>query len=168
MKWKTASLIAIVICLAVGLMLWLDDSSKQTFQDGTVLVLSGVKIGRTNPFSFTVLWPLTGTMQTNLGGFQVHIHSGNAQWLGVELMNKQAETRLTFVKAVDDAGNDLDNWSGSWGQHSFWKSLKSSNSVRVHATVAIHPNYPVGFTLMPRYEQAPERLEPNRGQPASQ
>src|SRR5881296_1080244 len=51
MKWKTASLIAIVICLAVGLMLWLDDSSKQTLPDGTVLVLSGVKISRTNVYT---------------------------------------------------------------------------------------------------------------------
>jgi hypothetical protein len=51
MKWKTASLIAILICLVVGLVLWLDDSSKQTLPDGTVLVMSGVKIGRTNVYT---------------------------------------------------------------------------------------------------------------------
>ena len=126
----------------------------------------------TNLFSFTIPRPSIGPIQTNLGGFQVHIGSSrigsfNADWLNVELASKQPETRLTFVKAVDDAGNDLDNWSGSWGQHSFSKSLKSSIPGQVHVTLAIHPNYPVGFTLMPRYERAAERLEPNRTRPAS-
>src|SRR6266536_2170625 len=51
MKWKTATLIVIVICFVVGLVLWLDDSTKQTLPDGTVLVLSGVKIGRTNVYA---------------------------------------------------------------------------------------------------------------------
>jgi hypothetical protein len=120
----------------------------------------------TNLFSFTIPRTLTGTIQTNLGGFEVHIGYNNADWLNVELVSKQAETRLTFVKAVDDAGNDLDNWSGSWGQHSFLKSLKSSNPGQVHATVAIHPNYLVGFTLLPRYERTGERLEQSRMRPA--
>ena len=121
----------------------------------------------TNLFSFSIPRTLTGTIQTNLGGFEVHIGYNSADWLNVELVGKQAETRLTFVKAVDDKGNDLDNWSGSWGQHSFLKSLKSSNPSPVHATVAIHPNYPVEFTLRPRYERAAENLEPSRTQPAS-
>src|SRR6266498_1434008 len=51
MKWKTASLITIVLCFVGGLVFWLDDSSKQTLPDGTVLVMSGVKIGRTNVYT---------------------------------------------------------------------------------------------------------------------
>jgi hypothetical protein len=72
--------------------------------------------------------------------------------LGVELADERPGMRLTFVKAVDDAGNDLDNSSGSWGQHSFNKSLKPAGTGQVHVTVAIHTNYPVRFTLLPRYE----------------
>jgi len=107
----------------------------------------------TNLFSFTIPRSFAGTIQTNLGGFQVSISYNNADWLGVGLVSRQDETRLTFVKALDDAGNDLDNWSGSWEQYSSWKSLKSPNSGQVHVTVAIHRNYPVTFTLMPRLER---------------
>jgi hypothetical protein len=120
----------------------------------------------TNLFSFTIPWPLTGAIQTNFGGFQVQIGYVNADMLNVELVSKPPETRLTFVKAVDDTGNSLDNWTGSWGQHSFWKSLKLSNPIQVHATVAVHPNYPIGFTFLPRYERAVERPKPSRMQPA--
>jgi len=119
----------------------------------------------TNLFSFTVPWPLTGVIQTNLGGFPVGISFVNTEMLSVELTNKPPETRLTFVKAVDDEGNDLDDWSGSWRQHSFWKSLKLSKPAQVRATIAIHRNYPVEFTLLPTYERAVDRLEPSRMRP---
>ena len=81
--------------------------------------------------------------------------------LSVELTNKPAGVRLSFVSAVDDQGNNLDDWSGSWGQHSFWKSLKVMNWLigpgqrragEVHATVAIRPEYEIEFTLRPRNE----------------
>lgn len=121
----------------------------------------------TNLFSFTIPRPLTSAIQTNLGGFQVSISYNEADWLSVGLVSRQAETRLTFVKALDDAGNNLDNWSGSWEQYSSWKSLKSPSSGQVHVTVAIHRNYPVTFTVMPRLERAAENLEPSRVPPAS-
>jgi hypothetical protein len=37
----------------------------------------------TNLFSFTIPRTLTGTIQTNLGGFEVHIGYNNADWLNV-------------------------------------------------------------------------------------
>jgi hypothetical protein len=106
----------------------------------------------TNLFTFSLPRPSSGAIRTNLGGFQVQIHPYDADWLGVELADERPGMRLTFVKAVDDAGNDLDNSSGSWGQHSFNKSLKPAGTGQVHVTVAIHTNYPVRFTLLPRYE----------------
>lgn len=114
-----------------------------------------------NLFSFTVPWPLTGTIQTNLGGFPFRIGYVNTDMLSVELMKKPMETRLTFVIAVDDEGKNLYNDSGSWGQHLFWAGLKLSVSkpAQVHATVAIHRNYQAEFTLQPRYERAANHIK---------
>jgi len=80
--------------------------------------------------------------------------------LSVELTNQPAPLRLTFVQAVDDEGANLDDRTGSWGQHSFWRSLKLPRTsipkaVTVHATVAIHENYDTEFLLQPRYERKP-------------
>jgi hypothetical protein len=66
--------------------------------------------------------------------------------------------RLTLISAVDDKGTNLDNWTGSWDQHRFWKMLKlertaTLKAVRIHATVAIHENYDAEFMLQPRYER---------------
>jgi hypothetical protein len=77
--------------------------------------------------------------------------------LSVQLTSKPAGVRLSFVSAVDGDGNNLDDWSGSWGQHSFWKSLKVRSLTGpppggVHATVAIRPEYEIEFTLRPRDE----------------
>jgi hypothetical protein len=211
--------------LAFAVWLWPNNSSKRTLADGTVLILSGLKVGRTNTYShgtllsktlgrfvpskgvtvagYTLRRPsqvtFTGTegseilsaqlrllgaspgvnslvspsfyrkyrllIQTNLGGFPVRIRFVNGDMLNVELMNKPSETRLTLVNAVDDEGNDLNNWSGSWGQHSFMRSLKGSKPGNVHATVGIHQNYPARFTLLPRFERAANLREPGSTKP---
>ncbi len=112
----------------------------------------------TNVFSFRVTWPLSGPIQTNFGGWPVLIDFVNTDMLSVRLTNEPPQTRLTFIKAVDDSGADLAEHTGSWGQHGFWKMLKlqragSPTPVRVHATVAIHENYEAEFMLQPRYEK---------------
>jgi len=110
----------------------------------------------TNLFSFTVSWPMAGSCQTNLAGFPAQIRFVNQDMLSVELTSKPADMILSFVSAEDDAGTNLDDWSGSWSQHSFWKKLKLSKPVTVRATVAVRPFYPVRFTLQPRLETAKE------------
>jgi hypothetical protein len=112
----------------------------------------------TNLFSFIVTWPLSGSIQTNFGGWPVVIDFANMDILSVRLTNEPPHTRLTFIKAVDDSGADLAAHSGSWGQHSFGKRLKlqragSRTPVRVRATVAIHESYEAEFMLQPRYEK---------------
>ena len=112
----------------------------------------------TNLFSFSVPWPLIGVIQTNLGAFPLQIGFWNTDMLSVELTNKPANLRLTLVKVVDDDGGDLDDRTGNWGQHHFSKMLKVQRAatpkpVRVHATIAIHENYPAEFILRPRYER---------------
>jgi len=103
---------------------------------------------------------LTNAIQTNLGGSAVSIDFVNTDMLSVQLTNKPAQMRLTFIKAVDDAGMDLAEHTGSWGQHGFWKMLRlqragSPTPVQVHATVAIHENYEAEFMLQPRSESHP-------------
>jgi hypothetical protein len=113
----------------------------------------------TNLYSFTVPWPLATPIQTNLGGIPVRIGYVNTDMLNVEMVSKPADLRLSFVKAVDANGNDLAEWGGAWGQHSFSKDLKLSKPAQVHATVAIHPNYEVTFKLAPRDETAANRSD---------
>lgn len=67
--------------------------------------------------------------------------------LSVALTNKPLNVRITFVDARDEEGNNLDNWSGSFGQHFFWKSLKLSKPTTVRATVAIRENYKAEITF---------------------
>jgi len=119
----------------------------------------------TNLYSFTIPWPLATPIQTNLGGFPVRIGYINSDLLNVELLNKPADMRLSFVRAVDKDGDNLDRRVGSWGQHSFWKSLRLYKGMQIHATVAIHPNYEVTFTLAPRDETGASR--PDGSQPDS-
>ena len=112
-------------------------------------------------FSFTVSWPLTGAIQMNLGEVPVRIDSVNTDLLSVEVTNKPAALRLTFVNAVDDEGAQLYDGGGTWGQHRFSKSLHlppgaTSKPARIHATVAISEYYKAEFILQPRYERHPK------------
>lgn len=115
----------------------------------------------TNLYSFTVTWPMTSVIQTNFGGNPVAIDFVNTDMLSVQMTNKPAQTRLTFVKAVDGSGADISARTGSWGQYGFWQSLKlprmaGATAVQVHATVAVHENYEAEFMLQPRYEPQPD------------
>jgi hypothetical protein len=109
----------------------------------------------TNLFSFEIPWPLKAPIQTNFGGVQAQIDFVNQDMLAVQLTNKPEGLRLAFVSASDPEGSNLDGFSGSWGQHSFWRMLKLAKTTTVHATIAIHTNYPVEFTLKPRFEKPP-------------
>jgi hypothetical protein len=112
----------------------------------------------TNLFVFDAPWPMSGKISTNFAGLPVTIGYVNTDMLAVGLPGKPPHLRLSFVRAMDDEGKNLAEWSGSWTQHDFWKmlSVRSQKQVSVRATVAIHPNYPASFTLQPRYENAKE------------
>jgi hypothetical protein len=111
----------------------------------------------TNLFSFAITWPMAATNQTEFGGLPVSISFVNTDMLAVELPSKPPHLRLTFVSAFDDVGQNVNEGSGSWGQHSFWKLLKvrHNKGMNVTATIAIHPNYPATFTLQPRFDKTP-------------
>src|SRR3954471_7338799 len=70
--------------------------------------------------------------------------------LAVELPDKPEDLRLTFAEAFDDDGNNLDNRSGSFGQHLFWRYLKVQKTTNIHVTVALRSNYKAEFTIQPR------------------
>jgi hypothetical protein len=106
----------------------------------------------TNLFSFTVLCPMTGAMQTNLGGFPVKIDYAHQDFLEVELLTHPPDVRLSFVSAVDETGTQIQSAGGSWGQHNFWNYLRLSTPVQVHVTVAISKNYGAEFILQPHYD----------------
>jgi hypothetical protein len=127
----------------------LDPTKSWRFQ---VNVALDADFPETNLFSFTVLCPMTGTIQTNMGGFPVKIGYVNQNFLSVELAAKPPDIRLSFVSAVDATGNQIQSAGGSWGQHLFWNYLMLSKPVQVHVTVAICKNYGAEFTLRPQYD----------------
>ncbi len=51
MRRKAAALVLILVLFVVGLVVWNHKSAKQAAPDGTVLLLSGLKIGRTNVYT---------------------------------------------------------------------------------------------------------------------
>jgi hypothetical protein len=112
----------------------------------------------TNLFAFTVPFPMPRPLETNLGGFPCRIQFANTTMLNVHLTNQPPGVRLSFVSAVDENAHDLDDRSGSWGQHIFWRSLKvgrwfpGPTPKRAKVTVAIRPDYEAEFTLRPRNE----------------
>jgi len=111
---------------------------------------------QTNLFDFDAPWPMKGKISTNLAGVPVTIGYVYTDMLDVELPTKPPYLRLSFVKAIDDDGKDLNAVAASWRQHGFSRklSVRNQKTVNVRATIAIHPNYPTSFTLQPRHEKA--------------
>lgn len=113
----------------------------------------GSDFPETNLFRFTVPWRMPGTNHTNFAGVPVAISYVNSM-LAVELPTCPKEFRVTFISALGDGGENVDDSSGSVRQHDFWRALNPRGSSNIHATIAIHPNYPASFTLQPRHERA--------------
>jgi len=68
MKRKAVILALIAVCGVLGFLLWPEPVSKQVLPDGTVLVMSGVKVGRTNSYSHgTVLSKTLGRLVPSNG-----------------------------------------------------------------------------------------------------
>jgi hypothetical protein len=110
-------------------------------------------IPATNLYSFTLPWPMRTPLESDFGEWPARISFVNDKILAVELPGKPEDLRLTFVEAFDDDGNNLDNRSGSFGQHLFWRYLKVQKPTRVHAVVALRRNYKAEFIIQPRYER---------------
>ena len=81
MKRKLAALILIAV-IGIGFLLWRDNSSKQTLSDGSVLEVSGVKVGHTNFYSHgtrlsKVLGRLAPSNGINVAGLKLQ----RPQWI---------------------------------------------------------------------------------------
>jgi hypothetical protein len=103
--------------------------------------------------SFTVPWPLAVSVETNLGGFPFRVRSENQMLLLGLLINAGDGLRLTFVNATYNQGLALHPDVGGWSQHFFRANLYTLGITNLQATVAIHTNYPLEFTLKPRFEK---------------
>ena len=55
-----------------------------------------------NVFPFTIPWPMTTTVQTNLGPFPVQISYVNTDMVSVQLTSKPTNMILSFVAAEDE------------------------------------------------------------------
>jgi len=107
----------------------------------------------TNLHSLVIPFPLAGPVQTNLGGYACRIEFVNAMMLSVQLTDKPSAVRMSFVSAVDNYGQNIDDRAGLWGQHGFWRQMKRNSPAEIRATVAIRPEHEIQFTLQPRREK---------------
>jgi hypothetical protein len=113
----------------------------------------------TNLFTFDAPSTRRPTFTTNFAGVPVTIGYIRDRSFLVELPGRPPDLRLTLIEAIDNNGNQIGS-SGSWNQHRFARPFARRVGQRewnVRATIAIHPNYPVNFTLQPRYERATQR-----------
>ena len=117
----------------------------------------------TNLFTLRIPVPPMGTLETNIDGFPLR-GSLNGNWLSVELLTNKSDLRLSLVQAQDQNGTNIAEWSGSWGQFRFNKSLSlPSPGGEVIATLAVHKNVKVEFTIKPlliRADQSPAPGDP--------
>jgi hypothetical protein len=108
----------------------------------------------TDLHTFTVPWPLAAPVETNLGGFPFRVQSENQMLLYGQLINAGDGLRLTFLSATYNHGLALHPDVGGWSQHFFRANMYTLGISNLQATVAIHTNYPLEFTLKPRFEKA--------------
>jgi hypothetical protein len=71
-----------------------------------------------------------------------------------QLINAGDGLRLTFLSATYNHGLALHPDVGGWSQHFFRANMYTLGISNLQATVAIHTNYPLEFTLKPRFEKA--------------
>lgn len=106
-------------------------------------------------FRFQVPVSLPKPIQTNFADLPLEIDWVNQRMLSVKMLTNREDLRLLFVAANDDTGQNLDDWTGSWGQASFWRSLKLEGTNQlVNATIAIVPNVHVTYYVQPTWVEA--------------
>jgi hypothetical protein len=104
-----------------------------------------------NLFTVAVPFPLGALIHTNLGGFPCRIDFVNGRMLSMELTNEPPNVVMSLVRVEDGKGQNLDDRTGSWGQHMFWRRLELQRPTVVYVTVAIRPLHEVEFTLKPTW-----------------
>jgi hypothetical protein len=102
-------------------------------------------------FQFSVPVTLSAPILTNAADIPLKISWVNQHMLSVQMLTNREDLRLLFVAAKDNAGRDLDDFSGSWDQTGFWRSVKfDGTNQAVAATVAIVPNVKLTFFVQPK------------------
>jgi hypothetical protein len=102
-------------------------------------------------FRFSVPVSLATPILTNAADTPLEITWVNQHALSVEMLTNRADLRLLFVAAKDSEGRNLDDFSGSWGQTRFRRSVKfDGTNQAVEATVAIVPDVKVTFYVQPK------------------
>jgi hypothetical protein len=94
---------------------------------------------------------LAATILTNAADIPLEISWVNQHMLAVQMLTNREDLRLLFVTAQDSQGRNLDDFSGSWRQAGFWRSIKfDGTNQSVEATVAIVPDVKITFHVQPK------------------
>ena len=103
-------------------------------------------------FAARLPYRFPGVMETNLGRYPLRFGFENSGMLSVELLaTNRTDLRLSFVRAEDETGQNIADWTGSWSQFRFRRLIRTPPAGGVVvATFAISKNVPVEFTIQPR------------------
>jgi hypothetical protein len=99
-------------------------------------------------------------MSTNLGGIPLTIDIVNGQMLAMKMPTNLTNLRLRFLDARNQSGNSVQEFTGSWGQHHFLRSIdleKARPSMSV--SLAVADDFEFEFTVKPQLleEIAPQK-----------
>jgi hypothetical protein len=112
----------------------------------------------TNVFTVHVPVPLDQSFETNLGGYPFRVgFSGDKNYITTNLLlTNRPDLRLNFLRAQDQAGKDIKEGSGSWGQFNFYRRINLPQAGgEVVETFAIGKNIPVEFVIKPHLISPP-------------
>jgi hypothetical protein len=105
---------------------------------------------RTNLLKVEVPIPLTSAINTNLGGIPLTMDFVNGSMLAMNMPTNLTNLRLLFLDAQNQSGHSVQEFTGSWGQHIFWRSIdleKARPSMSV--SVAIVDDFDFEFIAKP-------------------
>ena len=69
----------------------------------------------------------------------------------MKIPTNSTDIRLIFLRAENESGKSIDEATGSWGEHYFWRSINLDEAgSAMFATVAIVPNVHFDFIVKPR------------------
>ncbi len=93
----------------------------------------------------------SGGLVTNLAGVPATISWDTGSWLSVRISTNRTDLALRFVEARNLQGTNRTEWSGSWSQHGFWRSIGlSAANGDMQVTVALVKNVHLQVYVQPR------------------
>lgn len=101
-------------------------------------------------FKLEIPFPLPTPFATNLAGLNTSVSFENGDMLRMRIPDDTSGRRFVLVDVLNELGESVKGWSGSWGQHGFMKQIDTQKvQSKVTVTVAIVRNIEFEFIVQP-------------------